>query len=303
MTPLTRKLIAGAAALVCAYNAAGAATASKALDNPAAREKAAALTDPMSAVNPYNSGADPVTMPGDARMVVFTYSRDQIYRVVTAPMKLTTIELAPGEQLVTEPAMGDSVQWIIDTDGANHVFIKPTKPGLVNTLHLSTNQREYDMTLVSSPLGGLFYQSVRFRYTQPLMDKVRARQDAGGGADLGVGGIGGIGGALAGNGSGGRHSCPIAVSPDKLNFEYSISGSAPFRPEAVFDDGKAMWFRLPTDAPFAVPVIKDHGDEISPNFITCEQYIVVQQLADEVTLNAPHYTVTVKRRRPGLFGF
>ena len=67
-----------------------------------------------------------------------------------------TIELAPGEKLVADPAFGDSIQWVSDTDGANHVFIKPTKPGLVNTLHLSTNMREYDMTLVSSPSWNWF---------------------------------------------------------------------------------------------------------------------------------------------------
>jgi hypothetical protein len=41
---------------------------------------AGVLADPMSPVNPYNSGVDPITMPGDARMAVFTYSRDQIWR-------------------------------------------------------------------------------------------------------------------------------------------------------------------------------------------------------------------------------
>ncbi len=63
-------------------------------------------------------------------MAVFTYSRDQIFRIMTAPMKTTTIELARGEKLVADPAFGESIQWVSDTDGANHVFIKPTKPGL-----------------------------------------------------------------------------------------------------------------------------------------------------------------------------
>ncbi len=67
--------------------------------------------NPMSALNPFNGGADPVTMPGDARIGVFPYSRDQIYRVLTAPLKLTTIELEKGEKLIADPAMGDSIQW------------------------------------------------------------------------------------------------------------------------------------------------------------------------------------------------
>jgi len=248
-----------------------------------------AMSDPMSPVNPYNAGIDPVTMPGDARMAVFPYSRDQIYRIMTAPLKNTAIELAPGERLTTDPAMGDSVQWIVDTDGANHVFVKPIKSGLVNTLHLTTNLREYDMTLVSSPMGGLFYQTVRFNYPGSLMAKVRAREEAGYDSRDGQ--------------SSANDSGPIGVSPDKLNFDYTVSGSASFKPETVFDDGRSVWLRLPPDAPFAVPIVKDHGDVVSPNFIRRGQYIVIQEMAKEIVLRAPNEEVTIKRGRPGLFGF
>jgi type IV secretion system protein VirB9 len=253
---------------------------------------AALLSDAMSPINPYNTGVDPMTMPGDARMAVFPYSRDQIFRVMTAPMKTTTIELAAGEHLVSDPALGDSVQWVVDTDGANHIFVKPTKPSLVNTMHLSTNLREYDMTLVSSPLGGLFYQSVRFRYPQSLMAKVHAHQNSDG-----------EGRADSNQPDGGdSHRCTIAVSPERLNFDYTVSGSAPFKPETVFDDGKFVWIRLPADAPFAVPTITDHGDVVTPNFNRCGQSIVVQQLADKIVLAGPHGDVTITRGRRGLFG-
>lgn len=154
----TRSLLGWGALAVIAASAN--AFAAKSAANPIAPvpnfDVGSIIGDAMSPVNPYNTGADPITMPGDARMAVFTYSRDKIFRVMTAPLKLTTIELERGETLVSEPAMGDSVQWVLDTDGANHVYVKPTKPGLVNTLHLSTNRREYELTLVSSPLGGLF---------------------------------------------------------------------------------------------------------------------------------------------------
>lgn len=174
--PATRSLMP-LAALVCALAFSQSSLAARKPSFPApSLDMGAIVGDPMSPVNPYNSGTDPVAMPNDARIVVFEYSRDQIFRVLTAPLKLTTIELAPGEKLTTDPAMGDSVQWLIDTDGANHVFIKPVKQGLVNTLHLTTNMREYDLTLVSSPVGGLFYQSVRFHYAGSLMARMRAKQ-------------------------------------------------------------------------------------------------------------------------------
>ncbi|WP_168788778.1 TrbG/VirB9 family P-type conjugative transfer protein [Paraburkholderia aromaticivorans] len=251
--------------------------------------------DPVAAsdgasVNPagqFNGGVDPVTMPNDARMAVFTYSRDQIFRVMTAPLKTTTIEFAGTEKLIADPAMGDTIRWTIDTDGANHVFVKPNQPGLINTLHLSTNLREYDITLVSSPLGGLFYQTVRFNYPESLMAKVREHQQASSQTDASADAT---------------NSGALNVSPDKLNFNWDVHGDAAFRPETVFDDGKFIWMRMPANAPYAVPIIKDHGDNVSPNFSRRGPYLVVQQMADEIVLRANHDEVKVNRRHNGLFG-
>ncbi|MEW6342956.1 MAG: TrbG/VirB9 family P-type conjugative transfer protein [Pseudomonadota bacterium] len=263
-----------------------------------AQSKATSLSNPDAPINPsgqYNGGVDAVTMPDDARMAVFTYSRDQIFRVITAPLKLTTIEFEKGEQLITDPAMGDSVRWIIDTDGANHVYVKPNQPNLVNTLHLSTNKREYDFTLVSSPLGGLFYQSVRFSYPQSLMDKVHARQGTAKEAD--------------GNdpAPSGDQECSdsgnLGIAPENLDFKWTIRGSGSFKPSTVFDNGKNVWILLPPDTTFPVPVIKLHGDTITPNFIRRCQYLVVQQMADEIDLRAGDDEVTLTHGHHGLFGW
>ncbi|MDA3669898.1 TrbG/VirB9 family P-type conjugative transfer protein [Burkholderia cenocepacia] len=288
----TRSLLSwGALALIAASaNAFAAKNAASPVSPIPGFDVGSIIGDAMSPVNPYNSGADPLTMPGDARMAVFPYSRDQIYRVMTAPLKLTTIELERGESLISEPAMGDSVQWVIDTDGANHVYVKPTKPGLVNTLHLSTNKREYELTLVSSPLGGLFYQNVRFNYPNSLMAKVRTRANA-------------AGDDRDADHAGQSDSGPIGVPPDKLNFEYTVSGTNSLKPETVFDDGTFIWIRMPPRTPFAVPTINDGGDIVSPNFIRRGPYIVIQRLADEVKLTRPGEEVTITRGRRGLFGF
>jgi hypothetical protein len=41
-------------------------------------------------------------------VVVFTYSRDQIFRVLSAPLKITTIEFPDDEQIVGDPAWGET---------------------------------------------------------------------------------------------------------------------------------------------------------------------------------------------------
>jgi type IV secretion system protein VirB9 len=129
-TILNKRPVIGICLLTaCAAFLAQPAAAKKAVSD-SAFNAAMVAGDPMSPINPFNGGADPLTMPGDARIGVFPYSRDQIYRVLTAPLKLTTIELEKGEKLIADPAMGDSVQWEIDDDKMNHVFIKPHKADL-----------------------------------------------------------------------------------------------------------------------------------------------------------------------------
>ena len=241
--------------------------------------------DPMSPVNPFNGGTDPVTMPGDARIGVFPYSRDQIYRVLTAPLKLTTIELEKGEKLIADPAMGDSIQWEIDDDKMNHVFVKPHKADLVNTLHLTTNKREYDLTLISSPAGGLFYQTVRFQYPRSPMTRVSSRDDSAASSDRGT------------------ESGTVSVAPDKLNWDYSVNGHTEFTPEVVFDDGHAVWMRMPAKAQsWPVPFISDHGDRVVANFIRRGDFLVLQRLADEIVLQSGKDEVTVTRGRRRVFG-
>lgn len=245
--------------------------------------------DPMSPVNPFNSGADPLTMPGDARIGVFPYSRDQIFRVLTAPLKLTTIELEPGEKLITDPAMGDSIQWEVDDDKMNHVFIKPHKADLVNTLHLTTNRREYDFTLISSPAGGFFYQTVRFQYPHAPAARVNARDDGPGAGER--------------QGDRGSDSGSISVTPDKLNWDYTVDGSADFKPEVVFDDGHSVWMRMPVKAQtWPVPMYKDHGDRLVGNFIRRGDFLVFQRLADEIVLVSGKDEVTVTCGRRRVFG-
>ena len=197
------------------------------------------LSDAMNPANPFNGGVDPIALPGDSRLVVFTYSRDQIFRVLSAPLKITTIEFPDDEQIVGDPAWGENVRWDYDTDGANHLYVKPQAAGLVNTLSVNTNKRSYEFTLVSSPLGGIFYQKVRFKVPTSISAKVKARNDARGEAPDEAKGA---------EAEGSRNPDAVGVSPDQLNFEYAISGSASLKPETAFDDGKALWLRLPNAA-------------------------------------------------------
>lgn len=249
------------------------------------------ISDAMNPANPFNGGVDPIALPGDSRLVVFTYNRDQIFRVLAAPLKMTTIEFPEDEQIVGEPAWGESVRWDYETDGLNHLYVKPQAAGLVNTLSVNTNKRSYEFTLVSSPLGGIFYQKVRFRISTTFAAKAKARNESR--SDSGEGLTGEIGA---------RSPDAVAVAPEQLNFDYAISGNANFRPDTAFDDGKAIWLRIPKGADWPVALVKDGSDFVVVNFIRRGEFLVVQRLTDTVALRSGAEEVRIERGRRRILG-
>ncbi len=86
---------------------------------------------------------------------VFAYAPGRIYEVWTAPLRVTTLTLAPEETVISKAA-GDTVRWQIGetTSGAGpdqrtHVMLKPLREGLETNLVLTTNQRLYQLHLRS----------------------------------------------------------------------------------------------------------------------------------------------------------
>jgi type IV secretion system protein TrbG len=127
---------------------------------------------------------------------------------------------------------------------------------------------------------------VRFQYPHAPMARVSVRDDA-----------------TAGGGRSGADSGSISVAPDKLNWDYSVDGRAEFTPETVFDDGHAVWMRMPAKAQeWPVPFILDHGDRVVANFIRRGDFLVLQRLADEIVLRSGKDEVTVTRGRRRVFG-
>jgi type IV secretion system protein VirB9 len=88
---------------------------------------------------------------------IFVYDPGRVYEVWTAPLRVTTLTLSPGETIVSKAA-GDTVRWQIGEttsgegrDQRAHVMIKPLRVGLETNLVLSTNQRVYLVELKSGP--------------------------------------------------------------------------------------------------------------------------------------------------------
>lgn len=86
---------------------------------------------------------------------VFAYDPGRVFEVWTAPLRVTTLTLPPGETVVSKAA-GDTVRWQIGetTSGAGAeqrtlVMVKPLRQGLETNLVLATSRRVYLLQLRS----------------------------------------------------------------------------------------------------------------------------------------------------------
>jgi len=86
---------------------------------------------------------------------IFAWEPGRVFEVWTAPLRVTTLTLGPGETLIAKAA-GDTVRWQIGEaasgegpDRRVHVLLKPLERGLETNLVLTTNQRVYLVDLRS----------------------------------------------------------------------------------------------------------------------------------------------------------
>lgn len=192
------------------------------------------------------TGMKPVTGPEGS--VLFMYGMQQI-NVVCAVLQVCDIELQPGE-LVNNLNVGDprfTVEPAISGVGANevqHLIVKPLDVGLKTLLVVTTNRRTYHIHLSSHRTK--FMPRVGFTYTEDAVAKWEAirRQET---QEKHDGTIPGTGEYLG-----------------DLNFGYDITGSAPWKPVRVFNDGHKTIIQMPaamsqTEAPTLLVVRKDGG--------------------------------------------
>ena len=93
--------------------------------------------------------------PGPDGRVLFAFGAG-LPTVVCAPLRVCLIELQPGEKLVGEPQIGDSVRWNVapatygkGEESTAMLVLKPQMPGLDTNLLITTDRRAYYVRLVS----------------------------------------------------------------------------------------------------------------------------------------------------------
>ncbi|RWC00250.1 MAG: P-type conjugative transfer protein TrbG [Mesorhizobium sp.] len=193
----------------------------------------AALTDGVSANEAKGIGISSqwrgtrglVTKGADGK-VVFLYGEVQP-SVVCSPLQVCDIELQPGE-VVRDVLVGDTVRWKVEpaTSGAAggqsiHLVVKPSEPGLVTSMVVTTSRRTYHFQLKSHQTQ--YMARVGFEYPEDVSAKladINARIEA--------------------------STVPGAGVPaEQLDFSYSVSGDAGWRPTRVYSDGEKTYIQFP----------------------------------------------------------
>ena len=202
-----------------------------------------------------------------------------VYRLDTAPGRVSDIALQPGESLIAVAA-GDTARWVIGdtTSGSGptrrtHILIKPAEPGLRTNLVITTDRRVYHLDLAR---GAIAMTGIAWTYPQDELLALRRAQEALAAAE--------------------PVAAPIAV--ERLDFGYAITGDQPpWRPVRAFDDGAQVFIEFPPglESMEAPPlfVVGASGDVELVNYRKRGRYYVVDRLfgAAELRLGAKRQQV------------
>lgn len=204
---------------------------------------------------------------------VFTWSPGRVFEVWTAPLRVTTLTLAPRETLVAKAA-GDTVRWqigeAVSGEGAGqrtHVLLKPLEQGLETNLVLTTNRRVY---LVDLKSGGVDAFNAAVAWDADSILGVGAPVDAGAAAPV-------------------RES--VVMPQGELDARYRIEsrgGRPRWTPTSVFNDGRRTFITFDADlqvdeAPVLFVIAPD-GEAQMVNYRQVGGLYVVDRVFDRAEL-------------------
>jgi P-type conjugative transfer protein TrbG len=207
--------------------------------------------------------------------MLYTYTPGGIYEVQTATFHETALELQPGETLTGKdlPTAGDTARWTIAATRTGSppneitvLIVKPLEAGLETNMTVTTNRRLYTVILKSNqhtymPLVGWLYPQDEAR---ALEEKATIAKETE------------------------AQSEPIAVLPEALNFNCTISGAqVAWRPLRVYDDGSKTYLQMSPDMHSSeAPAIfvMEKKTPILVNFRVKHSIYIVDRLFDRAEL-------------------
>jgi type IV secretion system protein TrbG len=190
---------------------------------------------PAAVVQEANAKATSSPDPGGYynAIMVFDYAPGVLYRLYSAPLRFTAIQLQPGEKVLGKVVIGDNIRWATALGKSQAgqaeqliIYVKPTRPDLSTTMTINTDRRCYFLELTSWPND--YMVAVAWRYPQDEVAQLEA--------------------AAAQEDAVDKATTATLVRLDSANFGYSIraeKGRPIWTPVQVFDDGTRTFIRFP----------------------------------------------------------
>ena len=191
--------------------------------------------------------------------------------VVTAPLRISDIQLEAGE-IIRDVQVGDATRWVISlsTSGSNqnltsHVIVKPTDVNLKTTIAIMTDRRTYHLNLVSRKYD--YMPIIAFDYIGDIQDTLAAYKNQ-------------VNQKMKNKEF--RTSNNPMVAPkniDTLNFNYSVDGTAPWKPIRVYNDGIKTYIQMPkkmkfNEAPILMVLDSSDNNQIVNYRLKNDRFIV-----------------------------
>lgn len=245
----------------------------------------------LSIYDSWSSDNKNASMPayGNNGGIAFSFGASQP-SIVCAVMQICDLALEAGET-INSVNIGDSARWNIEPaitgSGSNqiqHLIIKPLDVGLNTSMVITTDRRTYHIRLKSHRTQ--YMPSVYFRYPEDTLKKWQSIQTQR------------------------QQHEQREVLPDTgqritdLDFEYTLSGSASWKPLRVYNDGNQTIIVMPKnlsqmEAP-ALLVIRGK-DQLNVNYRIINDRYIVDSIFDKAILitgsGSGQTKVTINRKK------
>ena len=217
--------------------------------------------------------------PIDSRIRVMVYNPNDVFKFTGYYGYQASIELAKNEQVISI-SMGDTTSWQIVPAG-NRIFIKPMEHEATTNMTLITNKRTYFFELYAEETmdirdPGMVF-NVKFLYPdEEEEDNIRNFASTGGGSGSG----------------------PDLSHPEKLNFNYAISGHEEIAPIEIFDNGEFTYLQF-RDKNNEIPAIFAVDEDLRESMVNFKldpnnsNRVIIEQVFHKLTLRAGKKIVCV----------
>jgi type IV secretion system protein VirB9 len=226
----------------------------------------------------------PASGAGDARIRVFPYQADEVYRLKGYTGYQIDLEFESGEAFVGLGA-GD-LESLTFAAQDNHLFIKPRAGGVDTNLTVLTTRRVYHFDYTASerrpdPAFGDVIYVVRFTYPQAASHVAASLE----------------------------RSLASAADARRHNLNYVFRGSAQLKPESAWDDGVQTRLRFASQQELpAIFVGNEDGSESLVNFTVDAGELIVHRVSRRFIVRRGHlegcivnrgFTGTAERLKSG----